>query len=98
MEIELPYFFDTKLKKFSRAMEGGPGKPLTICIQLILIFVLFFGGLSIMSNQGISSGGPALIFLSVFWMATLLFWILIKAGLRDTNVHISIDASGVAIC
>jgi len=95
MELDLPYFFDTKLKKFSRAMEGGPGKPLTLLIHFVIIIFLFIFGKIKMDTAGISSGGPAIILLSVFWAATLIFWIIIKAGIRDTKVHINIDATGI---
>lgn len=95
MEPDLPYFFNTKLRTFSRVREGGPGRPLTLMIHCIAIIILFLWGRAEMNSGGISSWGPAMVFISLFWAATLLFWIIIKAGLRDTNVHISIDASGV---
>lgn len=95
MELEIPYFFDVRLKKFSRVMEGGAGRPLTLLIHFICILIMLISGIHLMNGEGISSGGPALIFLSIFWGFTLLFWIIIKAGLRDTNVQINIDSSGV---
>lgn len=95
MELEIPYFFDVRLKKFSRVMEGGAGRPLTLLIHFICILIMLISGIHLMNGEGISSGGPALIFLSIFWGLTLLFWIIIKAGLRDTNVQINIDSAGV---
>ncbi len=95
MELDLPYFVNTKLQTFSRVREGGPGRPLTLLIHCIAIFILFLMGRTELNSAGISSWGPAMVFLSLYWAATLLFWIIIKAALRDTNVHISIDSSGI---
>jgi hypothetical protein len=54
-------------------------------------------GRTMMEGQGMNSPGPALILLSLLWLVFLVIWILIKAGLRDTQVVFHLSDKGVGI-
>ena len=86
-----------KVSKLTRLREGGPGRPIWLLGMTAAAVGLGLWGRSIMDGQGMNSPGPALILLSLLWLVFLLVWILIKAGLRDTQVTFCISDKGVGI-
>ena len=86
-----------KVPRFARLREGGPGRPVWLLGMTVAAVGLGLWGRSIMEGQGMNSPGPALILLSLLWLVFLLVWILIKAGLRDTQVTFYISEQGVGI-
>jgi len=86
-----------RLSRFSRALEGGPGKPRTVLIMAVLAMAMVWQGIRMLDHSGIDTAGPALVLLGGAWLLFLLFWVLIKAGLRDTSVVFYVTEQGVGI-
>ena len=85
------------LRRFSRMREGGPGRPVSLAVTTLLALGLGYWGIDLLEKRGIDSFGPAMVFISVFWLLFLILWVLIKAGLRDNRVHFYISKRGVGI-
>ncbi len=82
---------------FAPCREGGPGRPLTLLIWVQAVFVLGIAGSHLMEKEGISSPGPAMIFLAFFLGAFLLVWILVKVVLRNRKVTFYLSPGGVGL-
>lgn len=86
-----------RVPRFASLREGGPGKPLTLMIWFAITVALGWWGVRLIDQRGIDSGGPAMVFLAAGLVLSLVFWLLIKAGLRGLEVTFSIDEKGVEI-
>ncbi len=86
-----------KVPRLSRLREGGPGRPVWLLGMAAAAAGLGLWGRSMMDAQGMNSPGPALILLCLLWLVFLLVWVLIKSGLRDTQVTFYISKHGVGI-
>jgi len=86
-----------EVPRFARLREGGPGRPAWLLGMAAAAVGLGLWGRSMMDALGMNNPGPALILLSLLWLVSLLVWILIKAGLRDTQVTFYISKQGVGI-
>ena len=86
-----------KVSRLTRLREGGPGRPAWLLGLAAAAAGLGLWGRSMLEAQGMNSPGPAFILLSLLWLVFLLVWVLIKAGLRDTQVTFCISDKGVGI-
>jgi hypothetical protein len=83
------------LPRFSAMREGGPGRPATLVVMAAMALGLCLTGIAL-TDAG-SNGGPPLLLFGLFWLAFLVFWILIKAGPRGRDVTFVLDHRGVAV-
>ncbi len=86
-----------RVSRFARLREGGPGRPVLLLGMTAVAACLGLRGRIIMEGQGMNSPGPAMILLGFLWLGFLLVWLLIKAGLRDTQVTFYMSGQGVGI-
>ncbi len=84
-----------KLPVFSSLLEGGPGRPVTLLVLSLAGAGLLFYGISQTGGNG--NAGPVMILFGLLIMLTLVFWLLVKAVLRNRDVEFLIDAKGVHI-
>ena len=83
--------------RFSRLREGGPGRPVTLLVVAALVIALGYQGFRLLDQTGIDGSGPAMMFISVFLLAGLGVWVLIKAGLRGREVRFVLSEGGVEV-
>ncbi len=86
-----------RVSRFARLREGGPGRPVRLLGMAAVAACLGLWGRIIMDGHGMNSPGPAMILLSFLWLGFLLVWLLIKAGLRDTQVTFYMSGQGTGI-
>jgi hypothetical protein len=86
-----------RLPRFSRMLEGGPGRPRTLIVMAGLAMMIVWQGMRMIDRSGIDGAGPALMLLGAAWLLFLLVWVLIKAVLRDPSVIFYITEQGVGI-
>lgn len=87
--------WEGRVDRFSSLMEGGPGRPKTLGILASTGFGLLAAG--IMRLGVLGDAWPVMIVLGAFVLLTLVFWVLIKAGMRSRDVVFVIDRKGVHI-
>jgi hypothetical protein len=83
--------------RFSRLIEGGPGRVGTLLILTAIIGLTFWQGIHLTESSGIDSAGPALILVAGSLGTFLLAWLLIKAVLRSTAVVFYVSDRGVGV-
>jgi hypothetical protein len=91
------FFWRGEVPRFARLREGGPGRPAWLLGMAVAAVGLGLWGRTMMEGQGMNSPGPALVLLSLLWLVFLVIWMLIKAGLRDTQVVFCLSDKGVGI-
>lgn len=94
---DVEYSWPGQLPRFQAALEGGPGKPITLLIWTVISVGMFIYGSWLMNEEGIDSFGPALIFLSILVFFSLLLWVVIKEWIRPKHVLFFYSQRGVGI-
>ncbi len=85
-----------EVERFSAVREGGPGRPQTLFALLLAGGLLVAAGVWYIGKSPDGSG-PVMILLGAWALLSLAFWVLVKAGLRSTQVTFVIDRRGVHI-
>jgi hypothetical protein len=83
--------------RFSRILEGGPGRIGTLLTLGMLNAMCLWQGIRLTDSGGIDGGGPLLILLAVWLGGVLIFWVLLKAFWRDPVVMFYVSERGVGV-
>lgn len=85
------------LPRFAPVMEGGPGRPAVLAVQVLAAVALAVLGQRNIEREGIGGFGPPVLFLACGWLLFLAFWVLVKGLLRGRDVAFVLSEAGVEV-